>query len=155
MIRWDVAREHHAELIARSMRPRDIEEIRVGWGLEAAEAIRHALRASYFARVCFVGMLPLGIYGLSPICVMSQTAQVWIFGTRYIDTHKLAFLKASRYAMKAIYHHAAKVTNFIDANDTPANRWLDWRGGKVILRDIDRGGRMFHQFLLEGRCQPG
>lgn len=155
MIRWDVARTHHAPLIARCMRPRDVEEIRVGWGTDPETAIRHALRASYFARVCFAGMEPLGIYGLSPVCVMSQTSQVWIFGTRYIDTHKLAFLKASRSAMQAIYHHAARVTNFIDAADEPANKWLRWLGGKLIVTDIDRGGRRFHQFLLEGKCQPG
>ena len=154
MIRWDVAKHHHADLIARSMRARDIEEIRVGWGMEPRDAILHALTASFYARICFTGMEPLGIYGLSPVSVLSQTAQVWIFGTRYIDAHKRAFLRASREAMGAIYGHAARVTNFIDASDEPANRWLRWLGGRVILTEVDRGGRMFHQFLLEGKCQP-
>jgi len=153
VIRWDIPQAHHVSLIAKNMRPRDVEEIKVGWGLDADEAIQHALNHSYYARVCFVDMQPLAIYGLSTICVVSQTAQVWIFGTKFIDRHKFSFMKASKVAVRALALHAPRMTNFIDAMDTPAQKWLTAIGGRVILKGVDRGGRVFHQFLLEAPCR--
>lgn len=156
MIRWDIGRPSHARLIASCMRDRDVAEIRACVGRDPEDAILHSLSASFYSRICFVGMVPLGIYGLSSLCVMSQTCQVWIFGTRHIDNHRLSFMKASRIAVRALAFHALRVTNYIDSEDAPAHKWLRALGGQLILSDIERGGRRFDQFLLEAKaCRQG
>lgn len=148
MIRFEPAEARHVPLIARSMRPRDVEEISAGWADTPEHAMRRALDMSYYARVCFVGLEPLAMYGLTPLCVLARTAQVWIFGTRFIDQHKLAFLRASRTGLYGLYQHAAVLTNLIDANDAPAKRWMEWLGGSYVLQPLDRGGRLFQQFVM-------
>lgn len=115
--------------------------------------MRNALELSTYAMTCFHDLEPLAMYGLVPLCLLAQTAQVWIFGTRFIDDHKLAFLRASRTGVHALYHHAAVITNLIDTTDEPAKRWMRWLGGSYVLRPVDRGGRLFQQFVMARPCQ--
>lgn len=151
-LRFEIAHRGNVPLIAGCMRERDVAEILAGWGKEPAQAMLDALDASYYARTCFYGMEPLGIYGLSPLCAISGFSQVWIFCTRHVDNHKFAFARASRLALEDVKLHAQSVANFIDANDAPARRWLEWLGGKYVLPPERRGGRLFQQFILGERC---
>lgn len=151
MTRFEVALPRHAALVARSMRARDVAEIVAGWSLPPEDAILASLRESYYARICFYGMEPLAIYGLAPLCVLARTARVWIFGTRYIDDHKFAFCRASKVAVRCLAIHASVITNLIDAEDEPAQRWLKWLGGDYVGQH-QRGGRQWQQFVV-APCQ--
>lgn len=145
------AEVRHARLIAGSMRPRDVEEVRAGWGREPFEAMREALSASYFARTLFQGFEPLVMYGLAPLTVLGGTARVWIFASAAIDRHPFAFARASRRWLPELFAHCSLATNFIDLGDKPALKWLDWIGGTFVLLPQQRGGRLFAQFILVDR----
>lgn len=150
MIRYELAEPRHAALIARSMRARDIAEVAAGWGKEPTSAILDSLGASYYARIMFYDLEPLIIYGLTSLCMLSMTAQIWLFGTRYIDDHPLAFCRASKVALRCMRLHAQTITNLVDVSDLPARKWLEWLGGRYVLRDHERGGKVFRQFMIGG-----
>lgn len=145
----------HARLIAGSMRARDVEEVRAGWGREPYEAMREALSASYFSRTMFQGFEPLLMYGLAPLTVLGGTARVWIFPSAAIDRHPFAFARACRRWLPELWNHCTLATNFIDLNDKPALKWLDWLGGTFALLPQERGGRLFAQFILVDREPQG
>jgi len=145
----------HARLIASSMRPRDVEEVRAGWGREPYEAMREALSASYYARTMFQGFEPLVMYGLAPLTVLGGAARFWIFSSAAIDRHRFAFARASRRYLPELFQHCTLATNFIDLGDKPALRWLLWMGGTCALLPEERGGRLFAQFILVDRTPAG
>lgn len=153
MIRFETAQPRHASLIAGCMRERDIAEVRAGWQMRPYDAIRKALGASYYARVCLYGLEPLAIYGLAPLS--GGASQVWVFGTAWIDRHPIAFARASRRALNEIYRHASCVTNLIDLGDEPAVRWLTWLGGSYVAPPAPRADRVFRQFILRCECRQG
>jgi hypothetical protein len=155
------AEVRHARLIAGSMRARDVEEVRAGWGREPYEAMREALSASYYARTLFQGFEPLLMYGLAPLTVLGGCARVWIFPSAAIDRHRFAFARASRRWLPELFTHCTLATNFIDLGDKQALKWLTWLGGTCALQPEMRGGRLFAQFILvdrepvEAKCQQG
>lgn len=156
------AQVRHARLIAGSMRPRDVEEVRAGWGREPFEAMREAMSASFYARTLFQGLEPLCIFGLAPLTVLGGSARAWMFASAAIDRHPYAFARASRRYLADLFRHCTLATNLIDLSDRPALRWLEWLGGTCVLPAHDRGGRLFAQFILVDRqparervCQQG
>lgn len=149
MIRYEQGTDRHASLIARCMRPRDIEEIKAGWGLAPYPAILTAIRNSFHVRCAFWEMAPLAIYGLSTVGMLSGSAELWIFGTKHIDAHPLAFARASKRELQKLHKRAAIITNLVDRNDAHATRWLQWLGGIFVMPEQRRGGRVFAQFILE------
>jgi hypothetical protein len=154
VIRFEQAAARHASLVAQCMRARDIEEVRAGWGLEPQPAIATAMRKSFHMRVAFWDMAPLAVYGLSTLGMLAGSAQLWIFGTRHIDSHRIAFARASRRELAMLHKRVRIITNLIDKNDAPAMHWLQWLGGICELPDQERGGRVFAQFILEDKkCQ--
>lgn len=155
MTRLADADSRHARLIAASMRERDIEEVRAGWGREPFEAMREALSASYYARTLFHGFEPLLMYGLAPLTVLGGAARLWMFPSAAIDRHPFAFARASRRFAPELFRHCTLATNFIGLHDKPALRWLTWMGGTCALQPELRGGRLFAQFILVDRTPMG
>lgn len=149
MIRFEQGAERHASLVARCMRPKDVEEVWAGWGLAPYPAILAAMRKSFHVRVALWDMAPLAMYGLSTVGMLAGSAQLWIFGTQHIDRHSFAFARASRRELANLHKRARLITNFVDRNDTRAMHWLKWLGGICELPDQERGGRVFTQFILE------
>lgn len=155
MTRIADAEIRHARLIASSMRPRDVEEVRAGWAREPFEAMREALSASYYARTMFQGFEPLVMYGLAPLTVLGGTARFWIFASAAVDRHPFAFARGCKRYLPELWNHCTLATNFIDLSDTRALKWLHWLGGTCALLPQVRGGRLFAQFILTNREPAG
>lgn len=142
------AEPHHARLIAKAMRPRDVEEMHSGWGLNPLEAMLAAFFESYHARTLFHDLEPLLMYGLAPLSVLGGNARLWIFASAAIDRHPIAFARASKRCLADAFEHSSLLTNLIDVNDAPAMRWMHWLGGQCVLPSQLRGGGLFAQFIL-------
>lgn len=147
-MRLETAQPHHIRMIARSMRERDVIEVRAGWGMDPLEAMCLALAESYYAKTLFHDLEPLMMYGLAPLSVLGGSARLWIFATAAIDRHPIGFARASKRCLSEAFEHASLITNLIDFEDGPAMRWLTWLGGQCVLPPQKRGGRLFAQFIL-------
>ena len=147
-MRFEIACERHVKLIFAGMRERDVSEIERGWGKSCIEAMHEALEESFYARTLFVGLEPLAIYGLAPLSMLAGQARIWIFGTRAIDRHPMAFCRASKLALTELLCHCSVMTNIVDANDAQALKWLRWLGGTLTDRTFPKAGYTFVQFVL-------
>ena len=135
-MRFEPAHLRHIRLISADMRPGDRLEIAAAWG-EPAAAMAVCLTSSFYARTLFHEMRPLAMYGLAPMSIMAGHARAWCFGTAAIDQHKIAFARASRLALSALFGHCSLMTNVVDKNDAAAVRWLEW-----LARESHRGSRI-------------
>lgn len=158
-LRIEEAVPGHARIVIRNMRARDLEEVLAGWG-NPENAIQEAIAASPdFARTAFWELEPVAIFGMRRLTVMGASAEVWCFGTRAIDRHRMAFLRASRAVVAEMHELNPMLTNQVDANDHEAIKWLSWLGASSALPPQMRGGRLFAQFFLtrpipkESTCQ--
>jgi hypothetical protein len=150
---------HHAPLISRLMRPADVIEVMAQTGLPPRAAIAQAIELSpRYARAVLCDLKPIAVYGLANLTVLGATAQVWCFGTRFIDDYPRAFARHSIRALGRLYRHASTLTNYVDCADERAARWLVWLGAEFVLQPKPLNGRLFDQFVLSQRgkqCQQG
>jgi hypothetical protein len=154
-MRFETAEARHIRLIDANMRPTDRLELIAGWG-EPKAAMAVCLADSFYACTAFYEMEPIAMYGLAPMSMLAGHARVWCFGTQAIDRHKLAFARASRLALYALFGHCSLMTNIVDKNDRAAVRWVQWLGGSLVDRHFIHKGMTFQQFVITGaraQCQ--
>lgn len=155
-VRFEYPTSGHARIVANNMRPQDMEEIRAGWRLEPEEAILTAIRSSPEAAAVFYGLELWAIFGIAHLTILGESAQVWCFGTTAIDRHAFAFARESKRILSYLHSHARILTNYVDAGDRKALRWLEYLGATYVLQPQMRGGRLFAQFILsqeQRQCQ--
>ncbi len=160
-LRFEQAIPAHARIVAQHMRARDINELYAGWGEPEIEIAKAIGASPLYARTAFWDLEPLAIFGMRALTVLGGSAEVWCFGTRSIERHKLAFLRASRSAVRQMHRWNPMLTNYVDVTDHEAIRWLTWLGARAALPPEERGGTLFAQFFLprpgtkEPTCQLG
>lgn len=148
MRRFEPATLAHARLVAATMRPKDIEEVRQINGREPLAAITEALSGSFYARTLFDGFEPLCMYGLAPFTILGDSARLWMFSTAAVDRHRFAFARASRLALAVAMRHCRLATNLVALDDEPVCRWLEWLGCTWVLPVHERRGRLLGQFVF-------
>src|SRR5208282_3127862 len=144
------AQVRHIRLIDADLRARDRIEIIAAWG-EPKAAMAVCLANSFYARTAFHELEPLAMYGLAPLSMLASHARAWCFGTQAIDRHRIAFARASRLALYALFGHCSLMTNVIDKNDAAAVRWVQWLGGSLVTdREFQHREITFQQFVIAG-----
>lgn len=155
-IRLVPATAHHAHIIARHMRGNDAIHVLAQTGRMPVDAIAAALAASpRYARVLFLDLVPLAMFGLSPLTVLGDSAQVWCFGTRHIDQHPILFLRQSRRILPQLLAQASVLTNLVADKDLGGRRWLSLLGASYVLQPRVLNGRLFDQFILAAHAKAG
>lgn len=147
-LRFEVAIPAHAKVIAKAMRTRDIAEVFAGWGDPEAEIIKAVYASPGYARTAFWELEPLAIFGMRALTVLGGSAEVWCFGTKAIQRHRMAFLRSSKAVIREMHRRSPMLTNYVDATDHEALKWLVWLGARTALPPEVRGGRLFAQFFL-------
>ena len=139
----------HGRFIAEHMRAPDRAEVWATAHLTPAEGVAEALRTS---RDTFVGVadgVPFTVFGVMPFSLLSDTGAPWLLGTDELPRHARAFLRANKAWVGAMLQKYRTLTNYADARNATAIRWLQWLGF-TILPAIPFGldGLPFHPFHL-------
>lgn len=132
------------ELVAGSAREADVREIRDGAGWSIAEALEYGLVRSERCQLMLFNAQPLAVVG----DVRHENIGIpWMITTHHVDRHARAFLHSTREILAEMLDRHEALTNFIDARNTRAIRWLRWLGFE-IAEPMPRGvaGLPFHQF---------
>jgi hypothetical protein len=148
-MKFEPAHLRHIRLIDADLRARDRAELAAVWG-EPKAAMMQCLQNSFYARTLFLGLEPLAMYGLAPMSLLAGHARAWCFGTQAIDRHPIAFARASRLALYALFGHCSLMTNIVDKDDAAAIRWVEWLGGSLVERTFTHGDKVFQQFVITG-----
>ena len=143
-------------------RPEDVLEmapfIRVADRLEAKrlgitsapEGLMQALQKSALAYTARVDGQIVCIFGVAPHCLLLDSGTPWLVGTDLIERHARQFLRHSRPYLAEILALYPRLSNFVDASNTHAVRWLRWLGFFLDgPSPVGPRGAPFYRFTME------
>lgn len=118
----------HAASLARRMRRADADEVWASGRLLPADALRVSLGLSLKAWTGTVDGVPMCIFGVAPLSLMSGYGAPWMLGAEGLERHAVAFLRRNRpfvAEMRAVF---PRMENWVDARNAASIRWLRWLG---------------------------
>ena len=158
MIHVVPAKAAHCRAIARDIRPRDKDELALGWQLDPMEVMARGLKWSVKAITILNGIKPFCICGIAPMELLTSRYMFWIVPTMEIDRHPFAFARASRRWLPYLIKDCDTVTNIVDSEDKSALKWATWLGCEMRpYADPSLPPGRFLQFFAKGkgkRCPP-
>lgn len=121
----------HAERIALSARPADIDEL---WASSRSTPLDAMLRGIERTVEPWVGLFdgePVCMFGASPFSIMGGMGSAWMIGSTALDRRGVQkeLLRLSRPVVDYMQDQfPGLLYNFVDARNTAAIRWLRWLG---------------------------
>jgi hypothetical protein len=132
------------------MRAEDAAEVLAARGHSPIEALGDALWQSTQAFTLVAGDKVLCMTGLIPLHLHNvQAANAWLLTGDAVESHKVAFLRASRFAITLYLEEYPVLVNYIDARYSRALAWAKWLGFDVCeARPYGIDGEPFHEISL-------
>jgi len=116
---------HDIQNMLGVIRRSDIMEIEQGCGMGIREALEYGLQHSTKALLMLGDGQPLAALG---DVRHGQIGVPWLISTNHIDNHARAFLRACRPLFEQMADRHEVLTNYVDARNHAAIRWLAWLG---------------------------
>ncbi|TMN24498.1 hypothetical protein [Pseudoxanthomonas sp. X-1] len=119
-----------AELL-QGIRAPDVDEFWAAARLTPAQALSMSLecRGDRWAAL-HEGKL-LCIFGVARGSLLTTSGTIWLIGHRRIDRMARAFLVDCRPTLDAILSRYSHLSNYVDARNRRAIRWLQWLGFQI------------------------
>lgn len=137
--------------IAGAMRAADRAEIEASHGHTPDAALRSSLQHSTAAWVGVIEGVPVCMFGVGPISILSGRGAPWMLGTDHIDKWPRTFLRRCRpcvAAMLAVYPY---LENYVDDRNEKSKQWLRWLGFALAEKPVTLpNGVAFRHFALQG-----
>jgi len=125
------ATEAHAEALAPVMREADRLEIEAASGDTPLDALRRSLARSTEAWAATTPEGVIAVYGVGPLSLLGLQGAPWMLGSDLVEQYPLAVLRHSRVTVRRWAGVWREMSNWADARNTVALRWLAWLGFHV------------------------
>lgn len=150
MIHYEIVRatRAHAEELALTMRPQDIEEV-AAQGYTPLEALLISVEDSTAAYAGLADGKVLGIFGYTCRSLLSDEAFPWLLTCRDIHKHSRWFMGVCREFIAGMRQRYRLLWGWVCETNTISIRWLTWLGF-TIEKDVryhapgKPGFRYFH-----------
>lgn len=119
-----------AESLALNLRPEDREEIWASHHMEPLEALTKSFKNSSICISIIYQDKVIGMFGINPYSMMSETAILWMLGAPEMEHIKKTFMKFSKPFIKLFLEHYPILENWVDYRYKKAIQWLEWCGVK-------------------------
>ena len=116
------------EPIAANARQADRDEIEEGCGQSIAAGLALGLRSSVESLVITWDDIPLAALGDVSYSPGAGIGIPWLISTDAIEQHPRAFLRVCKPLVARMLERHAHLTNYVDARNHAAIRWLEWLG---------------------------
>lgn len=140
----------HIALLAPHVRPGDAAEL-AALGLRPEEAASAALAASSEAWAAVEDDKVLAAWGLHPMALLGDVANLWCITAKGIERHKKRFLSNSRDFVLQANERYGVLRAVVALNYEQATRWLAWLGFETKERFTSEG----QTFLRMTRVRDG
>lgn len=144
----------HAAALVHSMRPADVEELRVSEGSPTpAQALEDGLLLSDAAFTILFGEEVGAMFGVCPVFIGASpppgTGAVWCLTGTAVDENPNGFLKATIQWLPFLLEFYPVLINHIDARHETALRWAKWAGFTILPAEPHGPfGLPFHTVVL-------
>lgn len=140
-----------AEALLADLRPADRDECDalVGPGRQA-EMLERSVRASVAAWAAVVpGKGLMCLFGVCPTSLIEGQGLPWMIGTRLVDRHPGAFIRASRPYISRMLALCPQLVNVVDARNVKSIAYLKRMGFTLLPAEpMGAAGLPFHPFFL-------
>lgn len=139
---------HIADVLA-GVRPQDVAEF---WAASHATPARCLSLGVHYGQESWTGLVDgrvVCIFGVAGYSLLGQSGTVWMLGHRRLDRHARGFLRACRPQIETLLGRYRHLSNWVDARNARAIRWLGWLGFQVhpaVPHGVE--GLPFHYFEM-------
>lgn len=131
LVRIYPAKFDHAIMMADYIRDADREELRASSGQIPLLAMRSAIRYSDVAMTGFADGVPVCMWGVTRESLIGNIGVPWMIATERLEKHARLFIRKCRKPLMEMRKEYDILTNYVDARNTRAIRWLEWMGFKI------------------------
>lgn len=139
----------HAADLAPRLRRADADEVWASGHFRPEEALRLSLGLSLMAWAGLVDGVPMCLFGVSPVSLMSGVGAPWMLGAEGLERYAVPFLRRNRTYVAEMAALCPRLENHVDARNALSIRWLRWLGF-TIHPAAPHGpfGMPFHRFTM-------
>ncbi|RCL00940.1 MAG: hypothetical protein JSC189_001033 [Candidatus Tokpelaia sp. JSC189] len=144
----------HIGAIGDNIRKADRDEVMALGGLSPHQALDYSLKKSHCAFTWLIDDVPVAIFGVGDINVLTCVGAPWLLGTKRIEKHWRVFLRGSRHWCHQLFKSYRLLRNVVDDRNDVSKRWLEWLGFTLFEpRPLGQDGEMFRVFeMRNSRC---
>jgi hypothetical protein len=137
---------HKIEL-ARHMGAADVAEAWASHHARPFDALLMSAKGSRDTRAALADGRVICMFGVSQPTALSSIGNPWMLGAEDLPRHARAFLRGSRVWMQEQLNLYGTLSNFVDARNVVAIRWLRWLGFTIEeARPFGADRLPFHRF---------
>ena len=137
------------QVVAAEAREADVAELWASAHLTPPEVVELAEKLSPEVFIGWLDDTPICAFGVTPISTITGHGSPWMVGTNHLDSCAAGFLKASRLIIFGMLRSWPVLTNFVDARNERAIRWLKWLGFTIFpAAPHGLDGLDFHRFEM-------
>ena len=141
------AERSHVDTVAQSMRQSDRDEIWASSLTTPYEALDASLSFSPMAWTATLDGVPFCMFGVAAASPLCKHGIPWMLGSPQIEKNAVGFLRRSKACLTNVTQHYKVLSNYVDARNLTAIRWLKWMGF-TLRPPIPHGpfNLLFHPF---------
>lgn len=146
------AKPEHIKRVSSLMRQADIDEIWAAGRKKPENSLRLSLMLSKYAKTIMIDDKPIGMFGVTPLSVITGNGVPWLLGTSELENISIQFLKNCKKYVGEMCQNFYYLENYVDARNKVSIQWLKWLGF-VILEPVPYGefDLPFHKFYMENK----
>lgn len=123
-----IANAAHIPVIAAHVRLADRDELYASAMVSPQEALEQSFSISKMAWTGLIDGVPVCMFGVAPVSVLSTVGRPWMIGTDHLDRHPFVFLRRCRGCVETMRMCFDRLENHVDARNIRAIQWLTWLG---------------------------
>lgn len=135
----------HVGFIASRMRAIDKAEC-AARGRGPKQALRLAMRSSLWALTAFVDDAPEAMFGLAPLCTITDRGCPWFLGSDAVMRHGRDMLLIGSEVIEHMHRHSRRLENSVSVDNLAALRLLRRWGFTIGEQPYEQGGVRFVRF---------
>lgn len=139
-----------AIFIGQNIRAVDRDEIFAASGLGPLYATTSSVKLSEVCKVGTADGVPVCIFGVRRLSLLSMYGMVWMLATDDLDKHAIRFTRECGPGLMKMLSGFNRVENWCDKRNKVTLRWLKWLGFTIDEpKPVGRKGELFHHFYME------
>ena len=137
--------------VSQHMRPVDVMEVHLSYGLSPYYALRTSVIQSDEAYTISFDGIPFAIFGLAKNNTIKNVAAIWMLSTSDLDNHKKMFHAITKKYLAYFHKKAFLLFNFVSGSNSISLHWLRKLGATFsYAKPYGKFGTMFKYFELRG-----
>ncbi len=116
--------------LKENLRQSDVDEVWASHHYKPEEALARCLEDSMMSLTIQNGQ-PIGMFGITPVSILSDKAVIWMLGTDGIDKIKTRFLLNNTKFIKMFHEWYPLLFNYVDVRNKKSIKWLKFLGAAI------------------------